>query len=150
MQSPSQLVDDLVTAIRAIPGVVTLMATDATKIEGYKATYPTSVNLQQRIVEMGPPHILVAHAQTFFGRVIEHRFSIFLRPAGSADALFVAIREGIPTGYGGVPFKRAIVNASCHPPFIQQYNSRAIPITESAFLEIQEITLVLTERGADT
>jgi hypothetical protein len=149
MENPSTLVDDLVAVLRAIPGVVSLVSSSS-NIAGYQRDYPANTNLVQAIAEMNPPSILVAHTRTGFSRLIDHQFTITLRPRGKADDLFVAIREGIPTGYTGEKFKRTIINASCHPPQIQQYQSRVLPISDTAVIEIQEIIISLTERGADT
>jgi hypothetical protein len=150
METPSTLVDNIAVALRAIPEVLSLLEGDPANVIAYKPAYPTTNNVVIAIAEMNPPAVLVAHTRTVFGRLIDHQFTITMRPRGSADALFAAIREGIPTGYGGDKFKRAIINPSCHPPMIQQYQSRLVSISETAVIEIQEITISLTERGADT
>jgi hypothetical protein len=149
MQNESTLIDNVVTALQAIPGVVSLLGNSAANVRAYKRSYPLRVSLEQAVHEMNPPSIMVAHLRTFFARNIDHQLAIFMKPTGSPDDLFAAIREGIPAGFGGVPFKRALINQACHPPFIQQYSPRAIAISDGAFIEIYEATLSLTERGAD-
>lgn len=150
MQDPTTLVTNLVTALQAIPGVVTLLENTAANVVGYSRNYPSRVNFEQAINEMNPPGILVAHLRTTFGRHIEHLFAIVLRPKGSPDALFAAIREGVPTGYGNVKFKRAQINPDCLPPHIDQYAPRLIIIGDNSFLEIHELQITMRERGVDT
>lgn len=149
MQNPSTLIDSLVTALRAIPELVALLEGNANNVVAYKRTYPASLQLEQAIHELNPPAVMVAHLRTIFGRNIEHQFVFVLRSKGSPDEMFTAIRESVPTGYGGVKFKRAQVQPEVGVPLLQQYSPRSLLIGEATVIEVYEIVLSLFERGAD-
>jgi len=150
MVKENDLIDAVVTALRAIPAVVTALESTPTNVIAWKRTSPAATAGPAPMLQaLNPPCIMVTHLRTFFSRQIDHQFSLILRTNGTVDDLFSAIREGVPTGYGGVKFKRAQIHTDCEPPFISTYEPRLFPISDSAFLEVYEATLSLKERGAD-
>lgn len=99
MVDPSDILDAVVTKLKAIPGVVTLV-TSANNIYAHTPDFPTVNSLQQALNSMGAPSILVAYesGQTGTDTIAwTHYISIYVMPRGDVFALLAAIINGIPT-----------------------------------------------------
>ena len=102
MVKPSDLVAALVAKLKLIPGLVTLMGSDATNIAAYSDIYPQNVNLPRAILKMKSPSTLVAYRRLREEGPIVHHLTIFVRPAvgGSLCDLFQIFVDSVPTGLG--------------------------------------------------
>lgn len=99
MVDPADILDAIVTKLKAIPGVVTLV-TSANNIYAHTPDFPVFNSLQQTLNNMGSPSILVAYesGQTGTDAIAwTHYVSIYVMPRGDVFSLISAIINGVPT-----------------------------------------------------
>jgi len=151
MIDPDVLLGNLLTVLRDIPTLVTLLGSSSTNITSYSPTYPTKVDLSSAIRKVNPPGILLAWMGTSINdrsNGIEHLYSAFLVPSGKVAPVFTALREGVVTT-GGEKFKRTCVTSGVHPTDVRGCLPRQIIVGEAVY-EYFEIPMRITERGVDS
>lgn len=153
MEHPGTLLAAVVTALKAIPQMVTA-AGGAGNIVAVELEYPKLNDLERYIQEMKPPALAVfwmGYRTGNFGRneAIKHDFRVALRPLGKYSDAAYYMREGVPTIAGGLKFKHFQVTAGVFPPEAMQVQVRTFSPASDTFLDYLEATFTLTERGAD-
>ena len=160
MIDPSELVDDLVAALRDIADLVTEIGSDSNRIFAYHDQYPNRVSLAHAVHQMPVPGIMAVWQGTQPGSfggvdVWKHQVTLFVRVGASAVkdgvdvpttyySLFRLITKGVPTE-SGQPMLNTTVHSSCYPmdlPMIQRQ-------TDSEGLDYFEIPIQFTEIGDD-
>ena len=134
MVNPNDIVDAVVTKIRAISAVVALVGGDANAIYAYEPSFPSAASLEQALNEMPSPSVLVCHRGFSTGAETvsrTHQVSIFIVPDGSPWDLLVAILDGIPSG-DSEAFKDLEILSTLDPP--QEYS--ALDPTQQDFAEV--------------
>lgn len=157
MTNPKAIGDALVTAMRAIPGLVTAMTGLQGQISFYGDSFPQSSQLWQAINDLAPPAMLVVWngtALTGDGRRWLHEFAVIVRAkpetataTGYTD-IWTAFVNGVPSGYGGQPLQFTEVIAGVfrmEPPSIRRMS---IPVNERDSLDYFEITVRFVEKQA--
>jgi hypothetical protein len=158
MIDPSELVDNLVAALRDIPDLVAEMGSDADRIYAYHDQYPQRVSLAHAIHQMPVPGLMAVWQGTQPGSfsgvdVWKHQLTLFVRVGASAVkegvavpttyySLFRLIVKGTPST-GDQPILNTAIHDSCYPmdlPMIQRQ-------TDSEGLDYFEIPIQFTEIG---
>jgi hypothetical protein len=155
MTNPSDLVDNIVAALRAIPGAVSELGSDASRIAGYEDLFPGSLTISESINNMPNPSILVVYNGTATadykkGSVWEHKFSLILKTKNAYTDLVAAIINGVPTGgiYGGtLKFRLITLHSSCDPINELSADRRQLFLSEYSSIDYWEVSFVLYERG---
>lgn len=153
----SELVDNLVLALRDVPELVTEMGGNLERICAYHDQYPKKSSVAVAIHQMPLPSIMVAWQGTVPGtfggnETWKHQVSLHLRARETADGdpptayyrLFRLITKGIPAS-GDVPMLNTTVHPSCYPmdvPSIQR-------ATDAEGLDYFEVSMTFTEIGDD-
>lgn len=126
MINPSELVDNLVALLRDIPDLVVEMGGSQEAIFAYHDQYPKKVSLDQAVLELPAPGILVAWTGTAPGSfggndVWKHNLALFIRARETSDtdappyySIFRLITKGVPVS-AGQPMSNADVHPSCYP-----------------------------------
>lgn len=159
MIAPSTLAGNIVTALRAIPALVTAMGGTATRISAYADTFPQSVQLFQAVQDMPPPGMLVVWNGTEpYGRglaeVWVHEFAVIVRPkpetstATGISDIWLNFVDGIPTGMGGQKMLFTEVNSALYRMETPRIRRMSLPINERDSLDYFEITMRFVEKGA--
>ena len=157
MINTSELVDNLVAALRDIPDLITEMNDDPERIYAYHDQYPKRSSLPMAIHQMPAPGIMVAWQGTAPGSfggndVWNHQTTLYLRARETSDSepptayyrLFRLITKGVPAS-AGVPMINATIHPSCYPmdlPSIQRQ-------TDAEGLDYFEVSMSFTEIGDD-
>jgi hypothetical protein len=155
MIDPSELLNNLVAMLRAIPELVLEMAGDPDRIFAYHDQYPARVSLAHAIHQMPVPSIMAVWQGTAPGSfssvdVWKHQVTLFLRageqPEGDPPAayyrLFRLITKGVPTS-SGIAMNITTIHPSCYPmdlPSIQRQ-------TDAEGLDYFEVPITFTEIG---
>ena len=144
------LLDQIVMVMRNNPSLVALTS-GASSIFAYHHIYPKKSSHFEEINRVAVGKIMVSWTSTnITGRSngIEHQFSAYLRPSGSIGSIFMAMRDGIITSTGQ-KFKLSEVNPNCHPVNIVNCAFRSIFLSDAMSVDYHELSLTVTERGAD-
>jgi hypothetical protein len=154
MINPSELITNLVGALRDIPDLVVEMGSDAERIYPYHDSYPKKVSLVHAIHSMPAPALMVVWQGTQPGSfggvdVWKHQVTMFLRARETFDGdartayyrLFRLITKGIPTA-AGVEMLNVTVHPSCYPMDLPRQ-------TDAEGLDYFEVPLSFTEIGDD-
>lgn len=150
MVDVDNLLDAIVSAMRD-NSVLVGLTTGASSITAYHHIYPKKVSVFEEINRISPGQIMITWTNTIIaGRSngIEHQFSAYLRPAGRIGTIFQAMRDGIVTA-AGQKFKLVEIDPHCHPVNITGLSSRIVSLSDAMSLDYHEISLSVTERGAD-
>ncbi len=152
MINPSELVDNLVAALRDIPELVAELGGDVERIYAYHDSYPQNVSLAHAIHQMPAPSIMAAWQGTAPGSfggmdVWKHQVTLFLRAGATEDVtpyyrLVRWITKGKPTT-AGAEMLNATIHPSCYPmdlPSIQRQ-------TDAEGLDYFEAPMAFTEIG---
>jgi hypothetical protein len=159
MIAPSTLAGNIVTALRAIPALVTAMGGTATRISAYADTFPQSVQLFQAIQDLPPPGMLVVWNGTGpYGRGLSevwvHEFAVIVRPkpeTGTATGIsdiWSNFVNGIPTAMGGQKMLFTEVNSALHRMETPSIRRMSLQVSETKVLDYFEITMRFVEKGA--
>ena len=156
MIDPSEIVTNLVDALRDIEVLVKEMGDDENRIYAYLDSYPQQVSLVHAIHQMPVPGILVAwqgSAPGSFGGmdVWKHRITLFLRATGTSDSdqstayytLFRLITKGVPASGDGTAMYNHTVHESCYPMDLPQIQRQ----TDAEGLDYFEVPITFTEIG---
>jgi hypothetical protein len=148
------LTGTIIPVLRSMPTLLATVGDEPENIYAYVHSYPTSVgSLFSALPQQRTPSILVAHRSTAVGggrgNGIEHNYSCFLRAEGNIGPMFVALRDGVPSGIGR-KFKLTQIHSGCHPPRITSLSLQSMLISEQQFIEYYEAPLVLAEHGLDS
>lgn len=126
MINPGTIADELVTLLKAIPALVTLVGGNAANIYAYHDTYPERVDLRLAVRQMPSPGVMVAWTGTqpsgISTQFWKHEFSIFMRTAEEAKTstphgyydMFRQVVKGIPAGQS-LPIPYLTVDSNCEP-----------------------------------
>jgi len=157
MIDSAEIVNALVTLLRAIPDLVEAMGGDATKIYAYQDRYPQSISLETAKYQMPAPGIMVAWNGTAPGsfggfEVWKHEISLCVRAGDDSGDLtpsgyyriFRLITKGVPTGHTEA-MQYIEVHASCDPMDTPSMRRQ----TDGAGVDYFEISMMFTERGDD-
>ena len=146
------LVDLLVATFRSMPDLVAALGA-AENIFGYKYNYPVQQSIDVAIGDLQAPSLMIAHSETTVANRKDgliHKFTGFIKARGNVGAVFVALREDVPAGTGGLKFKQATIHEQLHPPFLAGYAAAKLIISEQQSIDFHQVNLILTERGIDT
>ncbi len=151
------LVDNLVAALRGIPGLLDEMGGDPERIFAYHDSYPKKVSLAHAIHTMPAPAIMAVWQGTAPGAfggfdVWKHSVTLYLRTRESFDGeprspyntMHRLIVKGVPAQFGQ-QMLNVQVHPSCHPmdlPSIQRQ-------TDAEGLDYFEVPITFTEIGDD-
>ena len=157
MIDTSVLVDNLVTILRDIPGLVEEMDGDPERIFAYHDQYPKKISLAHAIHQMPAPSIMAVWQGSGPGAfggfdVWKHQVTLFLRARESFDGqpptpycrMFRSITKGVPT-QTGQQMLNVQIHPNCHPmdlPTIQRQ-------TDAEGLDYFEVPITFTEIGDD-
>ena len=157
MVDPSELIDNLVTKLRAIADLVTEMDGDATRIAAYHDQFPDKSSLAQAVHDMAAPGILIVWNGTGpgnFGRneSWKHQIAAYLRmkaevPGDAANGyyrLFRLITKGVPAG-DSVPMNYLEI----HPSFYPMDTPSIERDTDAEGLDYFRVVMPFTEIGDD-
>jgi len=157
MIDPSELVNNLVAALRAIPQLVAEMDGDVERIYAYHDQYPKRVSLVHAIHQMPAPSIMAVWQGTGPGTfggmdVWKHQVTLFLRARETAAGdsptgyyrLFRLMTKGVPVG-SDAPMLNFTVHSSCHPMDLPQIQRQ----TDAEGIDYFEVPLTFTEIGDD-
>lgn len=150
MVDVDNLLDAIVAAMRDNPALVSLTS-GTSSISAYHHIYPKKISLFEEINRIAIGQVMIAWTgTTISGRSngIEHQFSVYLRPANRIGTIFQAMRDGIVTA-SGQKFKLLEVDSHCHPVNITGLSARTVSLSDAMTLDYHEISLTVTERGAD-
>lgn len=158
MVDPSELITNLIAALRDIPELTAEMDGDGERIYPYHDSYPEKVSLVHAIHTMPAPGLMAVWQGTqpgSFGGVDiwKHQVTLFLRAkqASTEDApsayyrLFRLITKGVPASGDGQPMINVTVHPSCYPMDLPQIQRQ----TDAEGLDYFEIPLSFTEIGDD-
>lgn len=158
MISPDAIVDGVVALCRANAALVAAMGGSATKIEKLAYAYPEQPDLTRAIWRAQAPAMLVYWHSTregSFGQVeaLKHEIRIAIKPPTAIEPVFVAFREGVPAG-SAAKFKFlspvVVAGVDCLWPAESLSISRLTqPITQDAYIDYFEISIIYSERGLD-
>jgi hypothetical protein len=157
MTNSSDLLDNIVTSLQAIPALVTLLGA-STAIDQYRTAWPNDADVRLAIWRMKPPGIRAHYRGTRAGRFGNipsrvHYFSLFVRAgAGPQDALSIwdLVINGVPTSGGGLPWRYVPIHDNCDMVDAPEMQPRTLVVTsggEETVLDYHEITFGLTEKG---
>jgi hypothetical protein len=153
MTNSDTLLDSIVTSLRAIPDLVTLLG-GANNITAYKPMWPARISWRLALWELKPlPAVLVLYRGTRTGRWgnIPSRgsdFSLIVRDGegvSSAD-IIAAIENGIPTGCGGLKWGSAEIHADVDMIEVPTWQVQTLLVDENTSLDYPEATFTLTEK----
>ncbi len=152
MIQPSEIVNNLVTALRAIPSLVTAMGELEDSIFAYSDQFPHNSSLHRAIHQMPLPSIMAVWMGTQPGRnggmsFWQHRVTLYVRAGNATDAyasVFRLITKTVPTGYGNTLLYEQI-HASCEAMDIPSIQRQ----TDAEGLDYFEIPLTFQEIGDD-
>lgn len=155
MINPAELVDAVVTKLRAIPELVAEMESDPERISAYHDLYPKRTSLSLAIYEMPVLSILVVWQGTTPGsfgssEAWKHNLSLYLRARETLEGdrptayyrLCDLIVNGVPAD-GTLKMLYTTVHPACHPmdlPSIQR-------ATDEQGTDYFEVTVSFTEMG---
>lgn len=160
MIDPSELVDNLVSALQDIGDLVAAVNGEADRICAYHDRYPDKTSLEQAIYEMRQPGIMVVWTGSSPGsrgefEAWKHDISIILRARPEAAyeekytyySLFRSIWTGKadPDDTEEVPLRYKSIHESCDPmdtPTIRRQ-------TDAAGIDYFEVLISFTEIGDD-
>lgn len=148
MTSPDTLRSALVTKLKAIAALVTLLGGDADNIVEY--VEENEGDSFGAIARLAPPCLLVMYTGTTpaTGRELwRHNFSIIVRVSGSPAAIYKQIVDGVPTGGSGVRMLMEPLAAGVHPMEIPALQRRVIPVSDQSSFDYWEILIAFTEIG---
>jgi hypothetical protein len=141
--------DSIVTTLRDIPALVTLLGGDSTRIFAFKDHFPDDCNLLKAVFALTPPAVLVAFLRSGPGRPVEgewrHFFSIVMMADASAAALWRTIADGRVTATGQRFRFSDITNGNCFTPM--DLSMQRILSREGR--DYFEATLILSEIGVN-
>ncbi|MBN2118510.1 MAG: hypothetical protein JW730_18195 [Anaerolineales bacterium] len=156
MINPSDIVDNLVTLLRAIPELVIEVGDNPERIFAYHDRYPQK-SLQMARYQMPAPSIMVAWEGSgpgSFGgfEAWQHDISVSLRIGQEPEKetphgyyrLFRLITKGVPSS-GTQPLQYTVVHDSCHPMNTPAMRRQ----TDIEGVDYFEVTLSFTEKGDD-
>ncbi len=148
MTNPTDLLDAIVTSLRAIPELVTLLAGDGANIVAYKHQWPSATSWMLALRQQKAGGIMVLYRGTGiaqWGRIPSraHNFSLLVRDGEGVDvcAIWTAIIDG---GFRSAADIHADVDMVQDPSF----ELRTIAVTETAYLDYWEAQFALTEKFA--
>ncbi len=158
MINPADIIDNLVTKLKAVPDLVALLNDDASRIVAYKDRYPKESSLALAIAQTPSPGMLVYWTGTRpsrFGEmeVWSHNVGICLRCAELTDddpsgagyfAMFRAVTHSLPTGESQ-PISRLAIHEDCNPMDVPSME-RAMTVDG---LDYWEINMAFVELGDD-
>lgn len=159
MTDPNTIAGALVTALRAIPALVTAMGGVSTRISAYADTFPQSVQLWQAVHDLAPPGMLVVWNGTMPGgrglsEVWLHEFSIIVRPkpetstATGISDIWSNFVNGVPTGMGGQKMIFTEITPALHRMETPSIRRMSLPVNERDSLDYFEITVRFAEKSA--
>lgn len=151
MTDPSTLRAALVTALREIGGLVSLVEFNAENIVDY--VEETNGDLFNTIFALDPPKVLVVYSGTQPAggtrSLWQHSFSLIVRVSVSPTAIFAAIVNGSRTGGSGLPFVHDQISNVYEPMAIPSMRRAVIPVGDTSSRDYWEILTSYTSRGVE-
>jgi hypothetical protein len=150
---PETIQTALESKLRAIPALVTLMASSA-DIAAYVDEWPTKSNLTEAITQQRVGSILIAHLETSPGQLNRmetwrHRFALYIKPKGKMSAIWKQLVDGVPTNGDGLSMLRTeSLNSKLHSMNVPSCVRRFQSISDTTILDYFEVSYTFDEKGA--
>lgn len=163
MKNPGVLLDAIVSQLRLVPGLVSEMGGDSSRISAYYDSHPRSISVNRAILDMRTPEILVIYDGFAPGNasgreVWKHSFRIIYRPGereldtDTGETHYTGLDllvDGVPAG-SSLKLLDMEFDSSCESMDVPRSERMSWTITQDgAQQDYWVIRLALTEKGDD-